>query len=517
MAPMVPYRSNGSARGMMARAMSTVGTRRAGRMALVPTRALNGLGCGCGLGGAGGRAPAPGPGLNAAYVPYEAAKRMGLGSLGLTGSGPPVGAGAGPGAEIGATQGASYGSVAGPIGAAVGAVIGAIGGAIAGSINKKDPEQYNFDSAVALWQQNPNNVYNIGNKYLPLAGLFDLSLKGPHIPIYQKYGRMGEQKFVTDLVNQIYSAAQQGRIGLTDTAFTIMSRIVQPWIDSWGFGPMVDPHSDLINRLIVGMIAEYVAGQEHNWTARGGDYPFSALPPFKLPQSMLTPPPVAAPAPVAVTPLPIAAPSPVLQLPLPAPPAALPIVSVPAPVTLPAIMPLRCTAPLVWNGTQCVQPTVPPPAATAPAPTPPPAAAVPSGFTVVGNDSTGNPIFASPQGVLYSWNGSTMAQFTGTLPSNASQASQMQAAIQQALAQGYSSGQAAQMALAQQQAAGATVPPAIQAQAATQAATTAAAPTTAAAGVAPGGMIGIAAVGATVLALIFATARPAGKPRRARA
>lgn len=188
-------------------------------------------------------------------------------------------------AAAGASAGASVGSVIPIVGTAVGAIIGAVGGVVNAALHRVDPEQADFDKAVAMWQVNPASVYNIANKYLPLAGLFDLSLKNPHIPIYQKYGRMGEKRFVTDLVSQVYQAAQAGQITANDTALTIMSRIVQPWIDSWGFGPMQDPHADLINRLIVGMINDYIAGVQRNWTAVGGDYPFGSLPVFSLPSA----------------------------------------------------------------------------------------------------------------------------------------------------------------------------------------------------------------------------------------
>lgn len=216
-----------------------------------------------------------------------------LGSLGAgTGvaSGPPVGAGSGAGAEIGASQGASIGSAIVPgIGTVIGAVIGAIGGAIAGAINKKDPENVDFDAAVALWQQNPNAVYSIGNPYLALAGLFDLNIT-TNIPIYRKFGHMGEEAFVVWLCNLIYQAAQQGRIGPNDTALTVMSNIVQPAINAWGYGAMSDPHADLINRLIVTMILQYTEGAQGNWYAVGGDYPasFSSIPPFALPAAKTT-------------------------------------------------------------------------------------------------------------------------------------------------------------------------------------------------------------------------------------
>lgn len=273
----------------------------------------------------------------------------GLGAFGAAGasvySGPPVGAGARGGATVGAMQGATVGAIAGPVGAAIGAAIGAIGGAIAGSINKRDPEQANFDQAVAVWQQNRLSVLNLANLYLPLAGLFDLSLKNPHIPIYQKYGRMGEQKFVMDMMTKVYNAAQSGQITASDTPQTIMVKVVQPWIDSWGFGPMADPHSDLINLLMMGMIADYVSGNQTQWKARGGDYPFGSLPAFSLPggttastaasyapnsavaaaplAAVQTPTPTAVPTPVATAlPTPAAVPTPV-AVPTPAPTSAL--------------------------------------------------------------------------------------------------------------------------------------------------------------------------------------------------
>lgn len=212
----------------------------------------------------------------------------GLGRFGAAGasvySGPPIGAGARGGATIGAMQGASLGTAIVPvIGTAIGAIIGAIGGAIAGSINKRDPEEADFNQAVARWQQDRLSVLNLANKYLPIAGLFDLNLKGPHIPIYQKYGRMGEFRFVNDMMNRVNAAAAQGTITAQDTPQTVMVKVVQPWIDSWGFGPMADPHSDLINLLMMGLIADYVAGMQGNWKATGGDWPFGALAPFSLP------------------------------------------------------------------------------------------------------------------------------------------------------------------------------------------------------------------------------------------
>lgn len=205
--------------------------------------------------------------------------------VGATASGAAAGAAAGAtGIAIGAGSAIGLGAAAGSVVPIIGTAIGAIVGLIASGVlsSKKDPENFNFDQAVAMWQANRLSVLNIGNKYLVLAGLFDLNIK-TNIPIYKRYGRMGEQKFVTDMMTLVYNAAQSGKITASDTPQTIMVNVVQPWIDSWGFGPMADPHADLINLILMGMIADYVAGNQTSWKAVGGDYPFASLPPFKLP------------------------------------------------------------------------------------------------------------------------------------------------------------------------------------------------------------------------------------------
>jgi hypothetical protein len=213
--------------------------------------------------------------------------RGGLGALGA-GVANPIGAGSGTGAVEGASTGASVGSAILPgIGTAVGAIVGAAAGAIAGAFNKTDPENADFNEAVAIWNQNPNAVYSIRNPYLALAGLFDLNIT-TNIPIYKKFGHMGEQAFTWWLVNTVYQAAQAGQIGPNDTALTIMSKVVQPQINAWGFGAMSDPHSDLITKLIVTLILQYTEGLEGNWVSVDGTLPaqFNSIPPFTLPATV---------------------------------------------------------------------------------------------------------------------------------------------------------------------------------------------------------------------------------------
>lgn len=191
----------------------------------------------------------------------------------------------------GASMGASAGSLAGSVipiaGNVIGAAIGAIVGGLVGVMNKKDPEDANFQQASAIYRSNPDAVLNIANKYLVLAGLFDLQpnqIKG-NIPIYKKYGHMGEYRFVTDLAGVIQSAANTGRITASDTPMTVYNNVVMPWINSFGYGPMQDSNGDMISEIILGMTAEYIAGAQSRWYAVGGDYPFGSLPPFKLPVS----------------------------------------------------------------------------------------------------------------------------------------------------------------------------------------------------------------------------------------
>lgn len=387
-------------------------------------------------------------------------------------SGPPVGQGAGSGAAVGAAQGASVGAVAGPIGIAIGAIAGAIGGAIAGAIGKKDPEQYSFDAANNLYKQNPNNVYAIVNKYLPLAGLFDLNIK-TNIPIYKRYGRMGEQRFLTDMATLIYQAAQSGKITGKDTVQTIMVNVVQPWIDSWGFGPMSDPNQGFINTLILGLIMDYVTGAQGNWKAIGGDYPFGSLPAFALPQAA-----AAQPAPVSAPAQPAASSSPAGNILVQvaqqtaataAPPVPTSILSTDGATAVPgsntglksssgtvfyfgAVMnPAGGDAtiwvngaPLIgsgatkmvlsggqvyvsnslgnwyqWTGSTFSQIPGPPqaPAAT-PVSTPPMSTtvAIPSGYLAATTDlSSGLPVYAGPDGRYYAWTGTTMTPYTGTV------------------------------------------------------------------------------------------------------
>jgi hypothetical protein len=376
-----------------------------------------------------------------------------LGSLGLaTGV---------TGAVGGAATGAKVGSLAGPIGTAIGAVGGAIAGALSSILGRQDQEIQNFNQAQQLADsQGPMAVLNIADKYLVLAGLFDLQpgqIKG-NIPIYKKYGRMGEQRFVTDMMTRIYQAAQAGQITANDTAESVMARIVQPWIDSFGYGPMSDHNAAMLNMLLMGMIAEYTQGLQTRWVARSGDNPFKSLPPFSLPAPVTpaTQAPTSSSGPVQV---------------VAAPPAAVSQVSTPAvlspPIAAPAANPALAAA-SAQAGPSIVGGNV----STVPANTP--ATVVPVPVTSAGQIDTN-------------------------------------ALVQQLLAQGQSQQQAYQSALASLQAAG--VQPTPQAQAAVGQAVQAA-------GVGGGLFSGSGGIAVTIGGLVLvalALARPAGPAPHKRA
>jgi hypothetical protein len=268
---------------------------------------------------------------------------------------------------------AAAGSVVPVIGTAIGLIVGIIASGVFN--RKKDKEDANFQQAMAIERQNPSGVYDIGNKYLVLAGLFDLhpdQIKG-NIPIYKKYGRKGEQRFVTDMMTLIYQAGQTGQITANDTPQSVFSRIVQPWIDGFGYGPMVDSNTDMINRILLGMTAEYVMGGQNQWYAVGGQYPFTSLPKFALPVAAPYTPTTSGTPTAANQPSQVVAPMPVIP----------------------------------GNATPQVS-----------------AVAVPAGFVLVGQ-ANNLPAYQGPDGAFYSWSGTTMSPLTGTLATTSGQYAQI--------------------------------------------------------------------------------------------
>jgi hypothetical protein len=306
-----------------------------------------------------------------------------------------LGAGAGltqglTGAKAGISAGASTASIAGGIasyigaGAAAGSVVPIIGTAIGVIValvasgvfsHRMDPEVGSFNNAMAMSRQSgPQSVLNIQDKYLVLAGLFDLlpgQIKG-NIPIYKKYGRMGEFHFVNDMCALIQSAANQGIITANDTVQSVYDKVVAPWLQGFGYGPMTDSNSEMITYIIIGLIGEYVSGQyKTRWYSVGGDFQFGGLPPFTLPTA------------AAVAPGPSG-----------------------TPTQGPTVAPTPVGAPTVLN-------TPLPPVQT------PTSVSIPAGFAAAAaNANTGAPVYSGPDGRFYGWDGINMTPYSGVLMVN---------------------------------------------------------------------------------------------------
>lgn len=203
-------------------------------------------------------------------------------------------------ALAGASTGAAIGSVVPGIGTAIGALVGGAAGALSSAFGngKVAPENANWvgytgayndiakqgaaqgasPDQIAAAQKNMQS--QVSNPYGALAGYFDLrdnQVKGNN-PLYQQYGRMGEQKFTNDLVSQINDATKAGKIGPNDDASAIYSKVVQPWEDSWGKGQSTDSNKDAMQGLLTQMISQYEGGTaSDNWLGRSGDKAFGNL------------------------------------------------------------------------------------------------------------------------------------------------------------------------------------------------------------------------------------------------
>lgn len=221
--------------------------------------------------------------------PKRGAER--LGALGLN-----FGSGAGSVIKSGAA-GASAGSIIPGVGNVIGGAIGTAYGVVkALTTTTKDPENATFETYHNTYNGLPygaaraNYAASIGNPYIVWAGYMDLKgLKGPQ-PIYSRYGRMGEQKFFTDLINQTLQAQAQG----INDPNAMWSQVIGPWIA--GFGNWPDPNAQAMTDLIqYSAVPQIMGGQfRQNFKARGGDMPFSSIqaPTVAAPQQMVAAPSV---------------------------------------------------------------------------------------------------------------------------------------------------------------------------------------------------------------------------------
>lgn len=238
--------------------------------------AVNAAQLGSKLGAFGGASGAIGEFAGYAAIPLAVANFVESYQSGKTGAD----------ALSGAEAGASIGSVIPVVGTAIGAVVGGAVGALASAFGPgaKDPETYVSNNLINYTSGHGNSqaaAQSVQNPYLALAGLMDEH--SSTLPMYAKYGRMGEQKFTNDMVSQINQAAQQGIISSSSTPQEVYNQVVAPWVASMGSGwsNVGSTYTATTQGLLQDMVTQYMSGTAaQNWKARGGDSPFSTLPAY---------------------------------------------------------------------------------------------------------------------------------------------------------------------------------------------------------------------------------------------
>lgn len=203
----------------------------------------------------------------------------------------------------GAETGAEIGSMFGPLGTLAGGVIGGAAGALSSAFGPgaKDPETYGVQSIIDATSQNKNNpavAASVQDPYLGLAGLMDR--RESTLPMYQQYGRMGEQQFANDLAKQINNSLSSGQVVLnpkgqdyyvdsngqkqyfdpSEASDIEYQHVVAPWVSKMGSGwdNVGDAYKATAGGLLQNMTKQYLSGQAaQNWKAVGGDSPFSNI------------------------------------------------------------------------------------------------------------------------------------------------------------------------------------------------------------------------------------------------
>lgn len=182
----------------------------------------------------------------------------------------------------GAQTGAEIGSVIPGIGTVVGGLIGGAAGALSSAFGPGaiDPETHavqNVINATSKYGNNPAVASSMANPYLGLAGLMDR--RSSTLPEYAQYGRMGEQKFTTDMVNQI-NAAVKANPSLANDPNAVYNQVVAPWVNKMGSGysNVGQTYAATNQGLLEDMTRQYLGGQAaQDWKAIGGDEPFANI------------------------------------------------------------------------------------------------------------------------------------------------------------------------------------------------------------------------------------------------
>lgn len=182
-------------------------------------------------------------------------------------------------ALLGAQAGASIGSIIPGVGTLIGGAVGGAVGAIASAFGPgaKDPETVGVNKLIDAVGAHPQSAAQltaaVQNPYVAMAGLFDRHEST--LPMYAQYGRMGEQKFTTDLVSKVQAAQKQG---LQDPN-QIYQSVVAPWVNSMGkgWGNVGSTYQQTTQGLLQNMVGQITSGSyQQNFRAIGGQAIFAS-------------------------------------------------------------------------------------------------------------------------------------------------------------------------------------------------------------------------------------------------
>lgn len=258
--------------------------------------AVNAAQLGSKLGAFGGASGAIGTAAGAVAIPLNLYNEVNTWRSGATGSD------ALAGASTGASIGATVGSVVPVIGTAFGGLVGGVIGGAAGALSSafgpgaKDPETAGVQGLIDATSSHGNTsqiAAGVQNPYVQLAGLFDR--RSSTLPMYQKYGRMGEQKFTQDFASQINGALASGQISANTPPDQVYNKVIAPWVNGMGsgWGNVGAAYTATTQGLLQDMTAQYLNGTAaQNWKAIGGDTPFSNI--YQGSQIQAAPNPMAA-------------------------------------------------------------------------------------------------------------------------------------------------------------------------------------------------------------------------------
>ncbi len=236
--------------------------------------AVNAARLGSSVGAFGGASSAIGDAAGYAAIPlslYNEVKNWQSGNTGGDALG-----GAGTGAAIGT-------AIEPGIGTAIGAGLGALVGGISSAFGpgKTDPETADVQGLLNIVGQNPNQAQGITaqvqDPYLQLAGLMDE--RSSTLPMYQQYGRMGEQAF-TDAMTQQMNAALKANPSLANNPSAMYSQVIAPWVNKMGSGysQVGSTYAQTTQGLLQDMVSQYLSGQAgQDWKAVGGQEPFANI------------------------------------------------------------------------------------------------------------------------------------------------------------------------------------------------------------------------------------------------